>query len=155
MADRRKTGTRKRVKRTWGKPPLRPSSLVAGEVRGELRVINPDTGKRKNGHRMTLVEDIKTGERGEVRADNLLNGNTVSLGRIKGERYREHKSKGKLTLYTDIDRLNPRTKSAARAVVGVDALTGKPIEKATPRKLAPKRATVELTDSELQAAFAS
>jgi hypothetical protein len=44
-----------------GKPPLRPPSLKAGEVRGELRVIEY-TGKRdKGGPRLVLVEDVVTG----------------------------------------------------------------------------------------------
>lgn len=137
MADRRKTGKQKHVKRTWGKPPLRPSAVVAGEVRGELRVIEPDTGKRsKSGHRMALVEDMKTGKRKEVRADNLLNGNTVSLGRIKKERYNEYMAAHNAALYMDLDGIHAGTMAAALATVGVDALTGKPIEKAEPKKLA-------------------
>jgi hypothetical protein len=66
-----------------------------------LRVINPDTFNRKNGHRLVLVEDVKTGERKEVRADNLISGNTQSCGRIKKERYKEKLAK--MIPETDID----------------------------------------------------
>jgi hypothetical protein len=152
MADQHKARKKKRLKRTWGKPPLRPSSLVAGEVRGELLVIEPDTGKRKNGHRLALVEDIKTGKRGEVRADNLNGNNTISLGRIKKERYREHMAKQISNIWhTDLDEIDAATLKAAREASEppkkfappVQAMTEtvtptpvKPVVKKTPLELA-------------------
>jgi hypothetical protein len=39
--------------------------------------------------------------------------------------------------YTDVDAIDPATLAAVRSLVGVDAFTGKPIEKAEPKKSAP------------------
>jgi len=97
----------KAAKSSRGSWSTRPPSLVAGQVCGELRVIEPDTGKRKSGKRLAHVEDVKTGERGEVIASNLVSGRTVSLGRIKKARYAEYKRKGKAMLETKLENLDP------------------------------------------------
>lgn len=121
MAGTRRTSKRKRARRTWGKPPVPPPSLVAGEVRGELRVIMPDTGKRdKGGHRLTLVEDIVTREHREVRAANVVSGNTKSAGRIKKERYKERKAKSEAAKFMDLDGIAPELLNAARRLRGSD-----------------------------------
>jgi hypothetical protein len=99
--------------------------LAPGAIYGELRVLVPDTGNRKNGHRMTLVEDTKTGEQKEVRVDNLVSGNTQSCGRIKKERYKEKLAK--MTPDTDLDGIDPAVMASARGYVGVDACTGEQI----------------------------
>jgi hypothetical protein len=130
MADRRKRSKRKRVKRTWGKPPIPPPSLRAGEVQGELRVIRYIG--TQGSHRLVLVEDVVTGERGEVRADNLANGNTVSLGRIKRERQKEHMAKTWTGNFTDLDSIDAGTMANARAILGVDS-HGKKFDKADPK----------------------
>ncbi len=127
MAEPRKTRKRKRAKRTWGKPPVPPPSLVVEEVRGELRVIKPDTGKRdRGGHRLALVEDVVTGERREVRAANVVSGNTKSAGRIKKERYKERKAKSEAARFMDLGDIDPELLDAARRLGGsdVDASSG-------------------------------
>src|SRR5215471_6789425 len=88
MTRKRRSRAAELSRRPWS---TRASALLAGEVYGELRVLVPDTGKRQGGKRLALVEDMKTGEKKEVRADNLRNGNTLSCGRIKKARYRELK----------------------------------------------------------------
>ncbi len=104
---------RRKPKRTWGKPPLRPPSLNAGEVWGELRIIEY-TKERENGHRLVLVEDIKTGEQKKVRAANLVSGNTLSCGRIKKERYKEHKAMLEAAKGMDLDDIDSELLDAAR-----------------------------------------
>jgi len=123
MAEPRKTRNRKRAKRTWGRPPVPPPSLVAGGVWGELRVIEPDTGKRdKGGHRLALVEDVGTGERREVRAANVVSGNTKSAGRIKKERYKERKAKSEAAKFMDLDDIAPALLDEARRLRGSDVV---------------------------------
>jgi hypothetical protein len=127
MAATRKTRRLKtKATRTWGKPPIKPPSLKAGEIKNELKVIVPDTGKRENGHRLALVEDVVTGERREVRAANVVSGNTKSAGRIKKERFKERKAKSEAAKFMDLDSIDPELVDAARRLRGsdVDASSG-------------------------------
>jgi hypothetical protein len=104
-----------------------PPSLVAEEIRGELRVIEPDTGKRdRSGHRLALVEDVVTRERREVRAANVVSGNTKSAGRIKKERYKERKARSEAAKYMDLDDIDSELLDEARRLKGsdVDASSG-------------------------------
>lgn len=125
---------KKKVKQPWGKPPLRPPTLSAGEVRGDLRVI--EYVASKGGKRQVLVEDVKTGKRFTVRASNVVSGNTTSDGRIKVARYKEHMGQ---YIHTDIDHLGRDLVAGSRSWLGVDQ-NGKPIEKAEPKKPAPVQA---------------
>ena len=121
MAAKRKIKRSKtKAMRTWGRPPIKPPSLKAGEIKNELKVIVPDTGKRENGHRLALVEDVVTGERREVRAANVVAGNTLSCGRIKRERYKEHKAMLEAANGMDLDDIDPELLDAARRLGGSD-----------------------------------
>lgn len=124
MSHSRRSRVAKVSRRNW--TTHKSALLGPGAIYGELKVINPDTGKRKNGHRMALVEDIQTGEQKEVRVDNLISGNTQSCGRIKKERYKEKLAK--MIPETDLDGIDPAVLATARAWPGVDALTGERIE---------------------------
>jgi hypothetical protein len=127
MAGKRRTSKHERVRRTWGKPPVPPPSLLAEEIRGELRVIEPDTGKRdKGGHRLALVEDVVSGERREVRAANVVSGNTKSAGRVKKERYKERKAKSEAAKFMELGDSDPELLEAVRGLKGsdVDASSG-------------------------------
>jgi hypothetical protein len=134
MRRSRRSQAAKQSRRGWS---TRPSTLLADKVYGELQVVVPDSGNRKNGHRTALVEDVKTGEQKEVRVDNLLSGNTQSCGRIKKERYKEKLAK--MIPETDLEAIDRATLASARAWVGVDALTGEQIE---PNKLAERKFSV-------------
>jgi|SRR5580698_4382624 hypothetical protein len=107
----------------------RPPSLAAGQVYGELRVIEPDTGERRSGKRVALVEDIKTGERKRVIASNISAGRTVSAGRIQRARYAEWiETQKQHARYTDIDELDRELLNAGLALHPNDVdVTGKPL----------------------------
>ena len=94
-------------------------SLKAGEVWGELRIIEY-TKERENGHRLVLVEDIKTGERKKVRAANVVSANTLSCGRIKKQRFKEHKAMLEAAKGMDLDDIDPELLDAARRLRGSD-----------------------------------
>lgn len=99
----------------------RPPSLVAGQIYGELRVINPDTGERKSGKRVALVEDIKTGVLKKVIASNVTAGGTVSDGRIKRAKYAEYiETQKQAGHYENIDEIDPELLKAAREYVPQD-----------------------------------
>jgi hypothetical protein len=124
-------GKRKRAKRAW-KPSVRPPALHAGDVRGELRVIEYTGKSDKQGHRFVLVVDVKTGERRTVRADNLASGNTTSDGGIKKARYREMKAKEKAEKEgrkMNMDDLDPELLVEAGKLTGddVDSRSGEKV----------------------------
>jgi hypothetical protein len=122
----------------------RKRPLAAGDRLGSLKVINPDAG-RKNGHRLALVESADCdstcrdchGKPKMVRADYLRSGRVVSCGKRKRQLRYEHlllrKSRG---YHTDLDTIDSGTLQAAIAEPGVDASSGKLIEKAEPKKSA-------------------
>jgi hypothetical protein len=111
------------AKRSRGSWSTHKPSLTAGQVIGELRVLKADTGKRKSGKRVALVEDIVTRERKEVIASDVVAGKTVSAGRIKKERFKKHTELGKMARYQDINEIDPQVLSDARRMFHNDVNT--------------------------------
>ena len=127
----------KAAKLSRGSWSTRPPSLVAGQEINELRVINPDTGERRSGKRVALVEDIKTGERKHVIASNVVAETTVSAGRIKRKRFSDYiETQKQAARYENIDELDRELLEAglAHSPSDVDA-TGASLQSAKRRGL--------------------
>lgn len=119
----RKSKRSRSAKDSRGMWPTRPSSVHPGQVIGELRCLNPDTGARRFGKRVGLWEDIKTGEHKQIINSDVVAGKTITAGRLKNARYAEYIEGAKAARYTNIEELEPDLLNDARCLAGSDVDT--------------------------------